>query len=200
MRVLKSITLFLDWLVGLVLGASVVVWTVWGVVSPSDLAFHFPAVATLRGILLLAAGTLLLALNIMLVWGFLTRMFGMEYLQLDSGVNVSVRALQDALERAVLDIAEVSGARVKITPPARKGKSVILEAYVSLKGHVVYHSISKSIINCLERTFDDIVSEGAPVKCSVFWEKIRQDRSGACLLYTSPSPRDRTRSRMPSSA
>ena len=25
-------------------------------------------------------------------------------------------------------------------------------------------------------------------------------RSGACLLYTSPSPRDRTRSRMPSSA
>ena len=25
-------------------------------------------------------------------------------------------------------------------------------------------------------------------------------RHGACLLYTSPSPRDRTRSRMPSSA
>ena len=27
-----------------------------------------------------------------------------------------------------------------------------------------------------------------------------EDRRGACLLYTSPSPRDRTRSRMPSSA
>ena len=26
------------------------------------------------------------------------------------------------------------------------------------------------------------------------------DTSGPCLLYTSPSPRDRTRSRMPSSA
>ena len=25
-------------------------------------------------------------------------------------------------------------------------------------------------------------------------------KNGACLLYTSPSPRDRTRSRMPSSA
>ena len=25
-------------------------------------------------------------------------------------------------------------------------------------------------------------------------------RDGSCLLYTSPSPRDRTRSRMPSSA
>ena len=28
----------------------------------------------------------------------------------------------------------------------------------------------------------------------------RADKSYACLLYTSPSPRDRTRSRMPSSA
>ena len=27
-----------------------------------------------------------------------------------------------------------------------------------------------------------------------------RDRAGSCLLYTSPSPRDRTRSRMPSSA
>ena len=31
----------------------------------------------------------------------------------------------------------------------------------------------------------------AALKASVFWR---------CLLYTSPSPRDRTRSRMPSSA
>ena len=29
---------------------------------------------------------------------------------------------------------------------------------------------------------------------------IRLDYYGTCLLYTSPSPRDRTRSRMPSSA
>ena len=33
------------------------------------------------------------------------------------------------------------------------------------------------------------------------WINVQQaDRFGACLLYTSPSPRDRTRSRMPSSA
>ena len=30
--------------------------------------------------------------------------------------------------------------------------------------------------------------------------KIQNDMCIACLLYTSPSPRDRTRSRMPSSA
>ena len=33
---------------------------------------------------------------------------------------------------------------------------------------------------------------------SKLFEKLRRDRN--CLLYTSPSPRDRTRSRMPSSA
>ena len=29
---------------------------------------------------------------------------------------------------------------------------------------------------------------------------LRKDKDSDCLLYTSPSPRDRTRSRMPSSA
>ena len=32
-----------------------------------------------------------------------------------------------------------------------------------------------------------------------FWG-VDQFNTGGCLLYTSPSPRDRTRSRMPSSA
>ena len=40
-------------------------------------------------------------------------------------------------------------------------------------------------------TFVTMNSEGSNIIASVF---------GACLLYTSPSPRDRTRSRMPSSA
>ena len=31
-------------------------------------------------------------------------------------------------------------------------------------------------------------------------EKMTAEQKAACLLYTSPSPRDRTRSRMPSSA
>ena len=33
-----------------------------------------------------------------------------------------------------------------------------------------------------------------------FMSKIHKDWILSCLLYTSPSPRDRTRSRMPSSA
>ena len=41
----------------------------------------------------------------------------------------------------------------------------------------------------------DLVKEGM----DDFWQK-NQPRLNNCLLYTSPSPRDRTRSRMPSSA
>ena len=54
----------------------------------------------------------------------------------------------------------------------------------------------------------DFVSFGiAPVFIVYFWELNQFGRIGwlivllfSCLLYTSPSPRDRTRSRMPSSA
>ena len=43
--------------------------------------------------------------------------------------------------------------------------------------------------------------EGSPDISDVELEKAMQDKKPyACLLYTSPSPRDRTRSRMPSSA
>ena len=33
-----------------------------------------------------------------------------------------------------------------------------------------------------------------------WWSKLHDAKARSCLLYTSPSPRDRTRSRMPSSA
>ena len=43
---------------------------------------------------------------------------------------------------------------------------------------------------------DAVVGEHGVAAFDIF--EVAQD--GACLLYTSPSPRDRTRSRMPSSA
>ena len=49
-----------------------------------------------------------------------------------------------------------------------------------------------------------ILGPGTPparfTKYPQFWRRIMYTRHHACLLYTSPSPRDRTRSRMPSSA
>ena len=41
-----------------------------------------------------------------------------------------------------------------------------------------------------------VVPPGTPISLG----RIVLDANGICLLYTSPSPRDRTRSRMPSSA
>mgnify|MGYP003309751479 CR=1 FL=1 len=45
----------------------------------------------------------------------------------------------------------------------------------------------------------DITIDGAPSARSTLFQ-IHDGRNSGCLLYTSPSPRDRTRSRMPSSA
>ena len=44
-----------------------------------------------------------------------------------------------------------------------------------------------------------VVHKGLKV-CIVFEGRDGAGKGGTCLLYTSPSPRDRTRSRMPSSA
>ena len=52
------------------------------------------------------------------------------------------------------------------------------------------------------------VKDGDEVVLEVYWhpltiaerESIQKKSDKDCLLYTSPSPRDRTRSRMPSSA
>ena len=52
-----------------------------------------------------------------------------------------------------------------------------------------------------ERSKDEYISQ---IKYDLEWLGIDYDetfnQSSSCLLYTSPSPRDRTRSRMPSSA
>ena len=46
----------------------------------------------------------------------------------------------------------------------------------------------------LEISEEELKSNPIKISCDP------EDLKGACLLYTSPSPRDRTRSRMPSSA
>ena len=44
------------------------------------------------------------------------------------------------------------------------------------------------------------VAHAAPIELTMQHMEQPPSRVEACLLYTSPSPRDRTRSRMPSSA
>ena len=66
--------------------------------------------------------------------------------------------------------------------------------------------LSVRTTNCLEErgifTVNDLLncSPEDLLDISNFGEKTLEEVYSACLLYTSPSPRDRTRSRMPSSA
>ena len=54
------------------------------------------------------------------------------------------------------------------------------------------------IIHQNKATFGDIFDRPDHYEVQIIYTQI--DRDSNCLLYTSPSPRDRTRSRMPSSA
>ena len=72
------------------------------------------------------------------------------------------------------------------------GKLLLSGEYLVLKG-----AKSLSIPTRFSQTLE--VSNNASGK--IKWESYDQNKKiWFCLLYTSPSPRDRTRSRMPSSA
>eukprot|EP00657_Telonema_sp_P-1_P001950 TRINITY_DN14742_c0_g1_i1.p1 TRINITY_DN14742_c0_g1~~TRINITY_DN14742_c0_g1_i1.p1 ORF type:complete len:116 (+),score=18.02 TRINITY_DN14742_c0_g1_i1:117-464(+) len=59
------------------------------------------------------------------------------------------------------------------------------------------HSCSHCLISELLQLYG---SAGVGREHSVKGSSVVSSKSSSCLLYTSPSPRDRTRSRMPSSA
>ena len=63
-------------------------------------------------------------------------------------------------------------------------------------GRYVAETLMPLIIE-LERAYSDAINDP---KFSDEIKQFSKDYIGSCLLYTSPSPRDRTRSRMPSSA
>ena len=101
------------------------------------------------------------------------------------------------------------------------GKSTILEALFLAPNpfrSVPYVINGYTAVETLHEMHETIISEGgyafllynytanrAEIECEVDGEDYvllfdKRDSDISCLLYTSPSPRDRTRSRMPSSA
>ena len=81
-----------------------------------------------------------------------------------------------------------------------------------IQGKVIYRNIDVPAANVINNTdqsstitndqgeFEIFAKEGDEIIFSSVQYIIRTVRINTCLLYTSPSPRDRTRSRMPSSA
>ena len=75
-------------------------------------------------------------------------------------------------------------------------------------GHRFYNETTRRYVAVFGTLFNDIViyrrdnSDAIvqTIKVPVNYGPIQKFLSKLCLLYTSPSPRDRTRSRMPSSA
>ena len=84
-----------------------------------------------------------------------------------------------------------------------KGK-VMENDHYQRAANYAYNLWNSRMLKCGEDTWYTVennkvveINETVP---PIHYESLKQGLSRACLLYTSPSPRDRTRSRMPSSA
>ena len=69
-----------------------------------------------------------------------------------------------------------------------------------LQGTVVSDKTDKTVVVRVERRLTDPVMKKTVRKSKKYHVHDAENQFKTCLLYTSPSPRDRTRSRMPSSA
>ena len=74
----------------------------------------------------------------------------------------------------------------------------LLDPVENLAVRIVKQAAERTATNAGDGTTTAIVLTKALVDQGLHW--IKKGGNKTCLLYTSPSPRDRTRSRMPSSA
>jgi hypothetical protein len=181
MRLLKTIAIVVDWAIAVAFSISGLVYVLAHFFRES-LADVLPGTPFLLhgwGLAAMALAALaVLAINAAVAYCAIRAALGADYLKLhsdDGRVNVSVRALREALEGALMAVHEISEAHVVVAAPGKPGKPVIIRAHVSLSEGVVYHSISRGIISILESKFGDVVSPGTPVECHVYWDKIRND-------------------------
>ena len=101
--------------------------------------------------------------------------------------------LTSKLKNSTTNIEKVTGASIKSgfakIFQGLTGSELNLVTEVAQPPSANHHGLRKS---SSEDRGDEYMLEGR--RCS------HEENSDSCLLYTSPSPRDRTRSRMPSSA
>ena len=65
---------------------------------------------------------------------------------------------------------------------------------------VAVEQVGKNNFDVIKECIDGVITVSIDEVCAAVKDLFEDTRVMSCLLYTSPSPRDRTRSRMPSSA
>ena len=146
----------------------------------------------------------------------------LEKIVINMGVGEAVNNAK-TLEKAAAELALISGQKPLITKAKksiagfRLREGVAIGAKVTLRGERMYEFLDKLVSVSLPRvrdfhgvptkSFDGRGNYTLGVKEQLIFPEINFDDVDkvrgmdiVCLLYTSPSPRDRTRSRMPSSA
>ena len=87
----------------------------------------------------------------------------------------------------------------KLSRPVRLQNTVIRDRLLAKLASTANYRLT--LVNCpagYGKT--TLVAQWAAGKSDLGWYSLDESDNQPCLLYTSPSPRDRTRSRMPSSA
>ncbi len=116
---------------------------------------------------------------------------GMEYAE--KGKN----AAMDLAERGKTQ-AKIVSAQTKLVKAQRQLGALV---YSLAKGHEENQPLVDKYIEMIDSIEDELTALKATVgPTAVEVEPEAEVQTEGCLLYTSPSPRDRTRSRMPSSA
>jgi hypothetical protein len=182
MKILRTIGLIVDWVLGFAFALGAIVWGAASVVTHQMAA---EPLATLRLAQLngwdygavMFLGIAVAVLNVAVVVDLVMDICCPTYLRLqtDRGqISVSTRVIQDAIKRAVVALDEVAAAKIRVVAPRRVGRPVTVRAHVTLRGGIVYHDVSQTIMSVIESQFGEIVSVGMPVKCQVFWEGVRR--------------------------
>ena len=121
-------------------------------------------------------------------------------------VNVKLEGLELGERRALMKMFEYDIPGARYLPSVKLGRWNGKVSYFSLAGST-YINLLAEILPVLDRAGYDIELEDTRDYTTNFkFDEVSEDTfkhknwPKGCLLYTSPSPRDRQKSRMPSSA
>ena len=134
-----------------------------------------------------ALGDIVLRILIDMMQRYLEEPFEEMYLDISSGLNVYASAMIEA-GRVFLTLIRLQ--KMSLQKPYLKEKPY-LEVYISFSEPIIPANTTK--------TYEIYKNFQLDVK-AFFQFPENPNKDNICLLYTSPSPRDRTRYRMPSSA